>query len=145
MTTIERLLGAGEEPGVPYILRPLQTGDIGWVIRRQGMLYAEEYGWDETFEAMVAEIAAAFVKSFDPRQEGCWIAERDGEIVGSVFLVRESDAVAKLRLLYVEPLGQGPRNRPPARRGMHPLRQGEELRNADALDQRHPRLGAADL
>jgi DNA-binding MarR family transcriptional regulator/N-acetylglutamate synthase-like GNAT family acetyltransferase len=107
MVTIERLLGSAAEPSVPYILRPLQTGDIGWITRRQGMLYAEEYGWDETFEALVAEIAAAFVKSFDPKREACWIAEREGEVVGSVFLVRQSDAVAKLRLLYVEPAARG--------------------------------------
>ena len=107
MATIERLLGRTDEPNVPYILRPLQTGDIGWITRRQGMLYATEYGWDETFEALVAEIAAAFVKTFDPKREACWIAEREGEIVGSVFVVRQSDAVAKLRLLYVEPAARG--------------------------------------
>ena len=107
MATIERLLGRTDEPDVPYILRPLQTGDIGWITRRQGMLYATEYGWDETFEALVAEIAAAFVKTFDPKREACWIAEREGEIVGSVFVVRQSDAVAKLRLLYVEPAARG--------------------------------------
>ena len=107
MATIERLLWRTDEPDVPYILRPLQTGDIGWITRRQGMLYATEYGWDETFEALVAEIAAAFVKTFDPKREACWIAEREGEIVGSVFVVRQSDAVAKLRLLYVEPAARG--------------------------------------
>jgi DNA-binding MarR family transcriptional regulator/GNAT superfamily N-acetyltransferase len=107
MSTVERLLGGRTEPRVPYLLRPLQTGDIGWIIRRQGMLYAEEFGWDETFEALVAEIAAAFVKNHDPRTERCWIAEREGEIVGSVFVVRQSDAVAKLRLLYVEPSARG--------------------------------------
>lgn len=107
MSTVERLLGGRTEPRIPYLLRPLQTGDIGWIIRRQGMLYAEEFGWDETFEALVAEIAAAFVKNHDPRTERCWIAEREGEIVGSVFVVRQSDAVAKLRLLYVEPSARG--------------------------------------
>jgi GNAT superfamily N-acetyltransferase len=95
------------------VLRAHQPGDIGWVIHRQGKLYAEEYGWDETYEALVAEILAAFVKNFDAKRERAWIAEVDGEIVGSVFLVQESDAVAKLRLLYVEPsarhLGLGTR------------------------------------
>jgi GNAT superfamily N-acetyltransferase len=103
METVQRLLGGSQEPIVPYILRDLQPGDLGWVIHRQGVLYNEEYGWDETFEALVAEIAGAFAKTFDPRRERCWIAEREGEVVGSVFLARASDEVAKLRLLYVEP------------------------------------------
>ncbi|MGE3065632.1 MAG: GNAT family N-acetyltransferase [Hyphomicrobiaceae bacterium] len=108
MQTVQRLLGgAPAEPKVPYILRDLQPGDIGWVIRRHGMLYAQEYGWDDTFEGFVAEIAGEFVKSRDAKRERCWIAERDGEIVGSVFLMRQSDAVAKLRLLYVEPAARG--------------------------------------
>jgi DNA-binding MarR family transcriptional regulator/GNAT superfamily N-acetyltransferase len=107
MRTIETLLGGAAEPTVPYVLRGLQTGDIGWIIRRQGMLYAQEYGWDETFEALVAEIAAAFVRTCNPKKERAWVAEREGEIVGSVFLVRQSDAIAKLRLLYVEPSARG--------------------------------------
>jgi DNA-binding MarR family transcriptional regulator/GNAT superfamily N-acetyltransferase len=107
MNTIERLLGASVEPEIPYILRPHQPGDIGWIIHRQGILYAQEYGWDETFEALVAEIAASFIKTIDPKTERCWIAERAGEIVGSIFLVRQSDEVAKLRLLYVEPSARG--------------------------------------
>jgi DNA-binding MarR family transcriptional regulator/GNAT superfamily N-acetyltransferase len=107
MTTIERLLGANLEPEIPYILRPHQPGDIGWIIHRQGLLYSQEYGWDETFEALVAEIAASFVKTINPKCERCWIAEREGAIVGSVFLVRQSDEMAKLRLLYVEPSARG--------------------------------------
>lgn len=90
-----------------YSLRPLRIGDIGWITHRQGVLYAEEYGWDATYEALVAEILARFVQHFDPGADNAWVAERDGAIVGSVFLVKESDRVAKLRLLYVEPSARG--------------------------------------
>lgn len=91
----------------PIVLRSLQVGDIGWVAHRQGILYAQEYGWDGTFEALVAEIAAQFVKNFDPAWENAWIAEREGRVVGSVFLVKVSEQEAKLRLLYAEPEVRG--------------------------------------
>lgn len=104
LDTAEALLGGGgrPEPKIPYLLRPHQPGDMGWIVHRHGVLYAQEYGWDERFEALVAEIVAGFVQAFDPKRERCWIAEREGAVVGSVFLVRHSDEVAKLRLLYVE-------------------------------------------
>ena len=110
METIKKLLGGADEerrPQAPYLLRPPQTGDMGWVVHRQGVLYGEEYGYDETFEALCAEIVAKFVQQHNAKRERCWIAERDGAIAGSVFLVAASKTVAKLRLLYVEPWARG--------------------------------------
>jgi DNA-binding MarR family transcriptional regulator/N-acetylglutamate synthase-like GNAT family acetyltransferase len=107
MHTIEGLLGARPEHNVPYLLRPHQSGDMGWVVQRHGVLYAEEYGWDEQFEALVAGIVAKFVQRYNPKQERCWMAEMEGEIVGSVFLVKQSKKVAQLRLLLVEPKARG--------------------------------------
>lgn len=102
MQKMERLLGLTPAPATPYILRPHQSGDMGWIIHRQGILYNEEYGWDEHFEALAAEICAGFIKNEDPKRERCWVAERDGEIVGAIFCVAKSKTVAQLRLLYVE-------------------------------------------
>jgi len=107
MRTVESILGGEPERKAPYVLRPHQPGDMGWVVHRHGALYAQEYGFDERFEALVAGVVAKFVERYDPRRERCWIVEKDGEIVGSVFVVRRSRSVAQLRLLLVEPKARG--------------------------------------
>jgi DNA-binding MarR family transcriptional regulator/GNAT superfamily N-acetyltransferase len=107
MHTIERVLGEAPAPEAPYILRPPRAGDFGWIVSRHGALYREEYGWDERLEALTAEIVAAFIRNYDHKRERCWIAERDGENVGSVLLVKDSDEIARLRLLLVEPKARG--------------------------------------
>jgi DNA-binding MarR family transcriptional regulator/GNAT superfamily N-acetyltransferase len=107
MTTIENLLGEKAPADRSYILRDPRPGDYGWIVESNGRLYAEEYSWDASYEALVAEIVADFVRNLDPKKERCWIAERDGENVGSVFLVKKSATVAKLRMLIVEPKARG--------------------------------------
>ena len=107
MRIVEALLDpqAQERPAV--IIRPLQPGDLGWVVSRHGALYAQEYHWDISFEGFVAQIAADYLKNLDPQKENGWIAEVNGENAGCVFLVKKSDEVAKLRMLLVEPGARG--------------------------------------
>lgn len=104
METIRRLLGDARPPRI-FVLREHRPGDLGWVVHRHAALYAREYGWDGSFEVLAAQIVGQFAPS--PGRERCWIADGDGVIAGSVFLVRQDDAVAKLRLLYVEPAARG--------------------------------------
>lgn len=107
MTAIRELLDSQQEAAPEFVLRTHQPGDIGWVIARHGELYAQEYQWDSSFEGLVAEIAGAFLQRFDEQRERCWVAERNGERLGCVFLVKQSKNVAKLRLLLVEPQARG--------------------------------------
>ncbi|MGD0024835.1 MAG: bifunctional helix-turn-helix transcriptional regulator/GNAT family N-acetyltransferase [Xanthobacteraceae bacterium] len=111
MSTIETLLGGAAPTNAQAerrsILRAPRPGDFGWIVKRHAELYAQEYRWMEPFEGLCAQIVADFVNDHDPKRERCWIAEMDGENVGSVFLVKDSATVARLRLLLVDPQARG--------------------------------------
>lgn len=111
MATIEDLIGARagqtEAPRVRYVLRAPKPGDFGWIVRRHGELYAQEYGWGEPFEGLCAQIAADFANKYDRRRERCWIAALDGENVGSIMLVKDLESVARIRMLLVDPKARG--------------------------------------
>ena len=145
MTTIEQTLEPPTEKPAGFLLRSHRPGDIGWVISSQAKAYAEEYGWDISYEALIAEICAQFIKTYDASREHCWIAEAGGEPLGSIFLVNGGDDVAKLRLLLVEKKARGLGVGRALVDRMHPLCARERLQENDAVDAKHPPRRARHL
>lgn len=107
LQAVRSLLGDRVPTSTSYLLRQHQPGDLGWLVSRQAILYAEEYGWDGSYEALAAEIVAQFIKNYDPKREHCWIVEKDGDHIGGVFVAKVSDEMAQLRLLHVEAAARG--------------------------------------
>ena len=107
LQTVERILNTDTDGWSTLLLRDHRPGDIGWMTYRHGAIYYKEYGWDETFEALVGDILVQFIKKHDPRRERIWIAEQDGRRVGSIMIVDAGNDAAKLRLLLVEPSARG--------------------------------------
>jgi DNA-binding MarR family transcriptional regulator/GNAT superfamily N-acetyltransferase len=107
MRAVERMITPESSARPEIVLREPRPGDLGWIVARHGTLYAEEFGWGENFEGLCAQIVAEFAASYDAKRERCWVAEIDGENVGSVFLVKDTDEIARLRLLLVDPLARG--------------------------------------
>ena len=107
MRAVETMIAPAPQAQSEIVLREPKPGDLGWVVARHAELYAQEYGWGENFEGICAQIVADFVSKYDPKRERCWIAEMDGQNVGSVFLVKDSETIARLRLLLVDPVARG--------------------------------------
>ena len=136
MANVMAPLSAKSASRSPFVIRQNAPGDIGWIIHRHGALYAAEYGWDESFEALVAEIAGRFLKSHDPDKERCWVAERDGEIVGSVFLVAAGRGDRQAAASLCRARRARPRPRAPPGRGSAAIRRAGRLSPRHAVDQR---------
>ncbi|MDE1994224.1 MAG: MarR family transcriptional regulator [Rhizobiaceae bacterium] len=107
MRTIKSILSAEEKSAAPVIIRPHRAGDMGWIVQSQACFYCQEFGWDQRFEALVADVAAQFLTKFNPEKDYCWIVERNGANVGSVLITDGGDGVAKLRLLYIDKAARG--------------------------------------